>query len=178
MNGRAVCLVLMLCEETFRALKNGIHHRPQLCPNHLPRLLRWFQRNEWNAETSLVAQWAGTHAFYWDLCLYLDKKSFCSLSSKKQQLHLQTGCGCWLQSTAFLGGGKNKEATPGGGERECEHFSPLYYILLFNVKQTSSCSIHRLLCRKQTVIASEKSIGKIDFIGSFEPNRKTYNLSC
>lgn len=75
MNRRVVWLVHTLCNDAFRVLKKmGFITGHSYVPNHFPHLLRWLQRNQWNAKVSLVAQWAGTDAFYWDLWLYLGKK--------------------------------------------------------------------------------------------------------
>lgn len=70
MNRRGACLVLTLCKETFRALKNGIHHRAQLCPNPFPAQMIS------KKQIKFKNQPCGTV----NLCLYLGKKTFCSLS--------------------------------------------------------------------------------------------------
>lgn len=98
-------------------------------------LLRWYQSNKWNAKTSLVAQWAGTDAFYWDLCLYLGLSVLCPKRNNSCTYRKAVGVGSRIFLSWVREKTKNKPLVK--VRENVSIFSALNYILLLIVKQSS-----------------------------------------
>lgn len=143
-NRRMVWLVHMLCEDALRAPKiNGWQHRAQLCPRSLPSSAQTTSKKPMKRRS----QTCGTMNWNWCLLLrfiviYGEKISLSVLCPKRSNSDpyrktYKGLLGSGSRILLFWVGGKKKEETLRGGDRECEHFGILYCTLLFLVKLSS-----------------------------------------